>query len=102
MKKLKKPKAAISLNRDCMVYRKITIIIKGMTLSSFLSIISDFITFNFFKTSMKAIGAMNVVKKVVSRQILVLMADVLHIPELMNTNIVHVGNNMGWAMMEMS
>lgn len=78
-----------------MVYRNITIIIKGINLSSLLSIVNDFITPNFFKISMKIIGIIKVVTTTVSRQVFVLMLDVLQIPEDMNINIIHVGSNIG-------
>lgn len=78
-----------------MVYRNIAIIIKGINLSSLLSIVNDFITPNFFKISMKIIGIIKVVTTTASRQVFVLMLDVLQIPEDMNINIIHVGSNIG-------
>lgn len=95
MKKLKMPNATISLKSDCIVKRNITIIIKGINLSSFLSIVNDFITPNFLKISMKIIGIMNVVTMTVSRQMLGLKCVIRPNPELINMSIIHVGSNIG-------
>lgn len=102
MKKLNPPNATISLNSDCVVNRNIIIIIRGINLSSLLSIVKDFMMPNLLKMSMKIIGVTNVVAKTVNKQTAMLMSDVSHIPEAINTSSIHVGNNTGCVSTEIN
>lgn len=67
----------------------------GITLSSLLSMVSVFITLNFFKKSMMIVGITNVIALTMMMHIDALIDDVLNSPISMIISNNHVGNNIG-------
>ena len=74
----------------------------GMNLSSLFSIVNDSMTLIFFKTRRKDIGNIKVVPNITARHISIFINETLHIPDTMNIRNIHVGNRIGWNMIDIN
>ena len=68
---------------------------RGMNRSSLFSIISDFISLNFLRINNIMTGMTKVVMNTIARLMSALKEAILNIPDVMNINSIHVGNNTG-------
>ena len=73
-----------------------------MNLSSLFSIVNDSMTLIFFKIRRKDIGNMKVVPNITARHISTFIDEILHIPDAMNIKNIHVGNRIGWNMIDIN